>query len=114
MRMINLMFIQEIIMWKTWNPSLTTYLTLIRYSWSLFITILDYPSGVKKSLERLWRDSLSGHLDKVAELHLNVTGEMTKKLNLDTICLKTTLAEENYLNCKGALIEIPRTRSGWF
>ena len=58
-------------------------------------------------------ERLSGHLDKVAERHL-LTGEMKKKLNLDTICLKTTLAEENYLNCRGALIEIPRTCSGVF
>ena len=34
-----------------------------------------------------------------------LNGEMTKKLNLDTICLKTTLAEEKYLKCKGALIK---------
>lgn len=39
---------------------------------------------------------------------------MTKKLNLDTICLKRTLAEEKYLKCKGALIKIPRTCSGEF
>ena len=52
-------------------------------------------------------ERLSGHLDKVAERHF-LTGEMKKKLNLDTICLKTTLAEENYLNCRGALIEIQR------
>lgn len=48
MRMWNLMFIQEIIMWNTWNPSMTTYFTIMSYSWSLFITILDCPSYVKK------------------------------------------------------------------
>ena len=55
-----------------------------------------------ESLELLWNDSLSGHLDKVAERYL-VTSEMKKRLNLETVNLKTTIEEENYLNCRKAL-----------
>ena len=75
------------------------------------IIILNCPTLEK--LEHLWSDYLSGHLDKVAERYL-VTDEIKKKLNLDTICLKTTIAEENYLNCKKALVELPRTCPGEF
>ena len=63
------------------------------------------------SLELLWSDYLAGHLDKAAERYL-VTEEMKKELNLGEICLKTTIEEQNYLNCKKALMEIPRTGSG--
>ncbi|XP_015754287.1 PREDICTED: uncharacterized protein LOC107333936 isoform X2 [Acropora digitifera] len=55
-----------------------------------------------ESLELLWNDSLSGHLDKVAERYL-VTSEMKQRLNLETVNLKTTIAEENYLNCRKIL-----------
>lgn len=37
----------------------------------------------------------------------NVNDGMKKKLELDTMCLKTTVTEENYLNCKEALMELP-------
>ena len=57
-----------------------------------------------ESLEHLWNDSLSGHLDKVAERYL-VTNEMKKRLNLETINLKTTIKEENYLNCRKILMD---------
>ena len=57
-----------------------------------------------KSLEHLWKDFLSGHLDKVAERYL-ITNEMKKRLNLETINLKTTVKEENYLNCRKALMD---------
>ena len=77
---------------------------------SVFI-ILDCPT--LGSLEHLWRDYLSGHLNKVAERYL-VTDKMRKKLNLQTICLTTTIAVENYLNCKKALTERPSTCSGEF
>ena len=60
MGMINLMFIHKIILW---NPSLATYLTPMRYSWSLLIIILN-------RLEHLWSHNLSGHFDKVAERYL--------------------------------------------
>ena len=55
---------------------------------SVFI-ILD--CATLGSLEHLWSDYL--------------IDEMRKKLNLQTICLTTTIAVENYLNCKKALTE---------
>ena len=73
------------------------------------IIILDCPT--LDSLEHLWNDYLAGHLDTVAERYL-VTDVLKKKLNLETVCLKTTIEEENYLNCKKALMELPSTYSG--
>lgn len=62
-------------------------------------------------LEHLWRDYLSGELDKVAE-RCFVTEDMKKKLNLDGIGLKTFIDEGNYLNCQKALRELPSTCFG--
>ena len=56
-----------------------------------------------ESLEHLWSDYLSGHLDKVAERYL-VTDEMKERLNLETINLKTNIEEENYLKCRKVLL----------
>ena len=56
------------------------------------------------SLEHLWNDYLSGHLDKMAEQYL-VTKEMKEKLNMETIGLKTTIEKENYLQCRRVLME---------
>ena len=64
-----------------------------------------------ESLDHLWSDYLFGWLDKDAERYL-VTDEIRKKLNLETICLKTTVEEENYLNCRKALMKTPSTGSG--
>ena len=72
------------------------------------IVIVECPS--LESLEHLWRDYLSGHLDKLAERFL-LTDEMKKELNLETICLETTI-KENYLNCKKDLMGRPKTCSG--
>ena len=60
-----------------------------------------------ESLESLWNDYCSGHLNEVAERFL-VTNEIKKKLNLETVRLKTTIEEENYLTCKKALMEKSR------
>ena len=57
-----------------------------------------------KSLDHLWTDYLSGHLDEMAEQFL-VTEAMKEKLNLDTISLKTTIEKENYLQCRKILME---------
>ena len=73
------------------------------------VIILDCPT--LESLELLWRDYRSGHLNEVAERYL-VTVEVRKKLNLKTICLKTTITEENYQNCRKALMKLPSTNSG--
>ena len=40
----------------------------------------------------------------MAEQYL-VTDEMKEKLNLETISLKTTIEEENYLQCREFLME---------
>ena len=64
-----------------------------------------------ETLEHLWNDYLFGELDKVAE-RCFVTDELKKKLNLETICLKVFIKEENYLNCRKAFREPPNTRLG--
>ena len=58
-----------------------------------------------ESLERLWSDCCSGVLDKVAESYL-VTGELKRKLNLETVRMKATITKENYLMCRKALREM--------
>ena len=75
------------------------------------IIILDCPT--LDSLEHLWNDYLAGHLDNLAERYL-VSNEMKKKLDLETVSLKTTILEEDYLNCKEALMELRSTYSGEF
>ena len=64
-----------------------------------------------ESLEHLWSDYRSGDLDKLAERYL-VTDEIKEKLNLETSYLKANIDEENYLNCKEALMGLPGTCSG--
>ena len=66
--------------------------------------IITFNCQSLKSLEHLWSDYVSGHLDKMAEQYL-VTDEMKEKLNLETINLKTTIEEENYLQCREFLME---------
>ncbi|XP_044167067.1 uncharacterized protein LOC122951093 [Acropora millepora] len=82
---------------------------LVTLGISSLVIILDCPT--LESLELLWRDYCSGHLDEVAQRYL-VTVEVRKKLNLETICLKTTITEENYQNCRKALMKLPSTNSG--
>ncbi|XP_068687494.1 uncharacterized protein [Montipora foliosa] len=55
-----------------------------------------------KGLDHLWNDYLSGHVNSMAEQYL-VTDEMKQKLGLETISLKTTIAEENYVACRKAM-----------
>ena len=52
-----------------------------------------------ESLESLWSDYQSGHLNDIAERYL-VTDDIKKKLNLESIRLQTTIEEENYRICK--------------
>ena len=66
--------------------------------------IISLDCKTLKGLDKLWNDYLSGHLNKVAKKHL-VTYEMMKKLNRTKINLKTTIDEENYLNCRKVLME---------
>lgn len=56
------------------------------------------------SLESLWSDYQSGHLNDIAESHL-VTDDIKKKLNLENVRLETTIEEENYRICKEILTE---------
>ena len=56
------------------------------------------------SLESLWSDYQSGHLNDVAGRYL-VTDEIKKKLNLESIVLETIVEEENYLICKEILMK---------
>ena len=60
-----------------------------------------------ESLESLWDDYRAGHINEVAENYL-VTDEIKRKLNLETVILKTTIEEENYLICKEAFMKKPR------
>ena len=59
------------------------------------------------SLESLWRDYRSGHLSEVAERCL-VTSEIKRELGLETITLRTTIKEDDYLACKKVLLENSR------
>ena len=77
---------------------------VIRVALKVGSLIISLSCKTLKSLDQLWNDYLSGHLNKVAERYL-VTDEMKKKLNLRTINLKTTIEEENYLNCRKVLME---------
>ena len=86
-------------------------LNLVTVGKGSVIIILDCPT--LDSLEHLWNDYLAGHLDNLAERYL-ITNEMKKKFDLETVSLKTTILEEDYLNCKEALKELRSTYSGEF
>ena len=60
-----------------------------------------------EGLERLWNDYQSGELDDLAERCL-VTDKLKTKLNVETVELKTSIAEESYMRCKEALMEKSR------
>ena len=87
----------------------TRDVNLITAAEDSIIIVVECPT--LESLERLWADYLTGHLDKVAEQYL-VPEEIKNELNLETIHLKTTIEEESYLNCKKALVKILITNSG--
>ena len=61
-----------------------------------------------ESLEHLWSDYLSGRLNEAVERHL-ITEEIKRKLNLETVRLKTTIEERNYLMCRKAFMEMSGT-----
>lgn len=60
-----------------------------------------------EGLERLWNDYQSGELNDLAERCL-VTDKLKKKLNVETVQLKTSIADESYMRCKKALLEKSR------
>ncbi|XP_067049423.1 uncharacterized protein [Acropora muricata] len=80
--------------------------TLVTVGNGSVIIIVECPT--LETLEHLWNDYLSGELDKVAE-RCFVTDKLKKKLNLETTCLKISIKEENYLNCRKAFREPPST-----
>ncbi|CAH3188636.1 unnamed protein product, partial [Porites lobata] len=57
-----------------------------------------------ESLESLWNDYQSGHLNHIAERYL-VTDDIRRKLNFENVRLKTTIDEENYKMCEKILKE---------
>ena len=57
-----------------------------------------------ESLESLWSDYMSGRLNNIAERYL-VTDDIKKKLDLESIGLKTIIEEKNYRICKRILME---------
>ena len=57
-------------------------------------------------LENLWCHYCSGHLNAVAEECL-ITEKVKEELGMETIELKTTILEEDYVTCKLSLMEIP-------
>ena len=75
-----------------------------RHALNVGSIIISLNCKTLKGLDQLWKDYLSGHLNKVAERYL-VTDKMKMKLNLRKINLKTTIEEENYLNCRKVLLE---------
>ena len=56
------------------------------------------------SLQLLWRDFLSGHLDKLAEEYL-VSSTIKTKLDVDIVKFKVTIKEEDYLACKASFLQ---------
>lgn len=52
-----------------------------------------------ESLEHLWQDYRSGQLNRMAE-ELLVTDDIKRKFNVESIKLKTTISEEDYMACK--------------
>ena len=72
------------------------------------LLIMEYMVGCVKitvqcptldSLENLWSDTLSGHLDKLAEEYL-MTSTIKTELGTDAVKFKVTIKEEDYLACK--------------
>ena len=57
-------------------------------------------------LEHLWQDYRSGQLDRMAE-NLLVTDDIKRKFNVESIKLKATISEEDYLACKEYLSKRP-------
>ncbi|XP_044175482.1 uncharacterized protein LOC122958619 [Acropora millepora] len=100
--------------WRYYVKSFTSLLTKIYKVIVLHVCtgsiVVSLRCPTLESLEHLRSDYRSGDLDKLAERYL-VTDEIKKKLNLETIYLETTIDEENYFNCKRALMELPSTCS---
>ena len=92
--------------------SIRTFTEYLEKAFNLAILMVESGSVIitvqchtLESLEILWNDYQSGHLNDIAETFL-VTDELKRKLGMQNIRLKTTIEEENYLICKKAFMEI--------
>ena len=56
-------------------------------------------------LERLWEDYSCGHLNEVVEECL-VTDDIRGKFEVESVKLKTTILEDEYLTCKLSLMDL--------
>jgi len=68
---------------------------------SLLITV---ECSTMDILESLWEDYYSGHLNAVAEEHL-LTDDIKRRFEVESVKLKTTILEKDYLACKLFLME---------
>ena len=84
----------------------TTYNVLVRF-FGIGCLEITVECVNLEGLERLWNDYQSGELNDLAERCL-VTDKLKKKLNVETVQLKTSIAEESYMRCKKALLEKSR------
>lgn len=60
-----------------------------------------------KSLERLWEDYSSGHLNRVAQSCL-LTDGIKERFGVETINIETKILKQDYLACKEFLLGNPR------
>ncbi|KAJ7382716.1 mitofusin [Desmophyllum pertusum] len=60
-----------------------------------------------ESLERLWSDYRSGHLNAIAEKFL-VTDDIKRRFDVQSVNLATTILEEDYMACKDFLLNKPQ------
>lgn len=59
-----------------------------------------------ESLERLWEDYCSGHLNSVAEKYL-LTDDIKERFDVESVKIETSILEEDYLSCKEFLLKKP-------
>ena len=59
-----------------------------------------------ENLEHLWQGYRSGYLNRVAE-ELLVTDDIKRRFNVESVKLKTTISEADYLACKEYLSNRP-------
>lgn len=60
-----------------------------------------------ESLERLWSDYCSGHLNSIAEKCL-LTDDIKRRFHVESVNLETIVLEDDYLACKEYLLKKTR------
>ncbi|XP_068670400.1 uncharacterized protein [Montipora foliosa] len=78
----------------------TFQLHVVTVNFGSLVIIVDCQT--LKVLDHLWNDYLYGRVNSMAEQYL-VTDEMKRKLGRETISLRTTIEEENYVTCRKVL-----------